>query len=396
MSSEIATTPTSTFSRRGLRLTGFITVIVLIAVVVIGLITRATQANSLKNWTETQAVPTVSVVSPEPSATGGVLDLPGRMEAYIRAPIYAQVSGYLKNWNVDIGAPVKAGQLLAEIQTPEIDQQLLQARADLASTKANAELAGITARRWQAMLGSDSVAQQDVDAKTGDYAAKMAQMNAAQANVDRLLATKAFARIVAPFDGVVTARDTDVGALINAGGGNTSELFVVSDTRKLRVYVQVPQTYAPSVRPGSSAVLKVPEYPSQDFHAQVVASANAVNANSGTTLVQLVVDNTDGKLMPGSFSHVRFPLTADTAALRVPASALIFDNKGLRVATVGSDDKIAFKAVSILHDYGKTVEIGSGLSAGDRVINSPPDGINDGDTVKIAANETAAKPHEKA
>jgi RND family efflux transporter MFP subunit len=401
MSSEIATTPTSPISRRGLRLAGLITVIVLVAIVIIGLVTRATQARSLKTWTDAHAVPTVSVVSPEPSASGGVLDLPGRMEAYVRAPIYAQVSGYLKNWNVDIGAPVKAGQLLAEIQTPEIDQQLLQARADLASTKANAELAGITARRWQAMLGSDSVAQQDVDAKTGDYAAKMALMNAAQANVDRLLATKAFARIVAPFDGVVTARDTDVGALINAGGGSAAELFVVSDTRKLRVYVQVPQSYGPSVRPGSSAVLKVPEYPNQDFHAQVVASANAITASSGTTLVQLVVDNADGKLMPGSFAHVRFPLPANTEALRVPASALIFDNKGLRVATVGSDDKIAFKTVSILHDYGKSVEIGSGLSAGDRVINSPPDGINDGDAVKIAvndamANETTAKPHEKA
>jgi len=400
MSSEIATTPTSPISRRGLRLAGFITVIVLIAIVIIGLITRATQARSLKTWTDTQAVPTVSVVSPEPSASGGVLDLPGRMEAYVRAPIYAQVSGYLKNWNVDIGAPVKAGQLLAEIQTPEIDQQLLQARADLASAKANAELAGITARRWQAMLGSDSVAQQDVDAKTGDYAAKVALMNAAQANVDRLLATKAFARIVAPFDGVVTARDTDVGALINAGGGSAPELFVVSDTRKLRVYVQVPQSYGPSVRPGSTAVLKVPEYPSQDFHAQVVASANAITASSGTTLVQLVVDNADGKLMPGSFAHVRFPLPANTEALRVPASALIFGNKGMRVATVGSDDKITFKTVSILHDYGKSVEIGSGLSADDRVINSPPDGINDGDAVKIAvkdttANDTAAKSHEK-
>jgi RND family efflux transporter MFP subunit len=396
MSSEIATTSTSTttVSRRGLRVTALITAIVLVTIVVIGLITRVTQAHSLKTWTETQAVPTVSVVSPERSTAEAVLDLPGRMEAYTRAPIYAQVSGYLKNWNVDIGAPVKAGQLLAEIQTPEIDQQLLQARADLASTKANAELAGITAKRWQAMLGSDSVAQQDVDVKTGDYAAKAALMNAAQANVDRLLATKAFARIVAPFDGVVTARDTDVGALINAGAGSASQLFVVSDIRKLRVYVQVPQSYGPAIRPGSSAALQVPEYPGHDFHAQVVALANAVNASSGTTLVQLMVDNTDGKLMPGSFVHVRFPLPSDTAALRIPADTLIFDNNGLRVATVGSDDKITFKTISIQHDYGKTVEIGSGLSAGDRVISSPPDGINDGDTVKIASSETTSKPSE--
>ncbi|GLQ45134.1 RND transporter MFP subunit [Dyella lipolytica] len=397
MSSEVITThSTQKPSKHGLRLTGLVVGVVLVAVVVIGLITRATQASSLKTWTNEQAVPTVSVIVPEPGKTGPVLDLPGRLEAFTRAPIYAQVSGYLKEWKTDIGAPVKAGQLLGEISTPEIDQQLLQARADLASAKANADLAGITAKRWQAMLGSDSVAQQDVDQRSGDYAAKVALMKAAQANVDRLVATKAFARIVAPFDGVVTARDTDVGALINSGGGTGPELFVVSDVHKLRVYVQVPQSYGPSIHPGSDAVLVVPEYPGREFHAQVVASANAVNATSGTTLVQLLVDNTDNKLIPGSFAHVHFNLPVDAAALRVPASSLIFDNAGLRVATVGTGDKVAFKNVSILYDYGKTVEIGSGLTAGDRVIDSPPDGIKDGDAVKIASQDTAAKPHEKA
>jgi RND family efflux transporter MFP subunit len=397
MSSEVITThSTQKPSKRGLRLTGLVVAVVLVAVVVIGLITRATQASSLKTWTQEQAIPTVSVISPEPGKSGPVLDLPGRIEAFIRAPIYAQVSGYLKTWNTDIGAPVKTGQLLGEISTPEIDQQLLQARADLASAKANADLAGITAKRWQAMLGSDSVAQQDVDQRTGDYAAKIALMNAAQANVDRLVATKAFARIVAPFDGVVTARDTDVGALINAGGGTGPELFVVSDIHKLRVYVQVPQSYGPSIQSGSNAVLVVPEYPGREFHAKVVATSNAVNANSGTTLVQLLVDNDDGKLMPGSFAHVHFSLPVDAAALRVPASSLIFDNAGLRVATVGEGDKVAFKKVSILFDYGKTVEIGSGLDAGDRVIDSPPDGIKDGDAVKIASQDTTATPHEKA
>ncbi|GAB2573724.1 efflux RND transporter periplasmic adaptor subunit [Dyella jejuensis] len=396
MSSEATTQPIQQLSRRGLRLAGLVVAVVLVAVVATGLVTRATQASSLKSWTQEQAVPTVKIIMPEPGKSGPVLDLPGRLEAYIRAPIYAQVGGYLKDWKTDIGTPVKAGQLLGEISTPEIDQQLLQARADLASAKANADLAGITAKRWQAMLGSDSVAQQDVDQRTGDYAAKVALMKAAQANVDRLEATKAFARIVAPFDGVVTARDTDVGALINAGGGTGPELFVVSDTHKLRVYVQVPQSYGPSIHPGSGAVLVVPEYPGREFHAQVVASANAINAVSGTTLVQLQVDNADGKLMPGSFAHVHFNLPVDATALRVPASALIFDNAGLRVATVGAGDKVAFKKVSILYDYGKTVEIGSGLSPGDHVIDSPPDGIQDGDTVKIASNDDAAKLHEKA
>jgi RND family efflux transporter MFP subunit len=396
MSSEATIHPAKKLSTRSLRRTGLVVGTVLVAVVVIGLITRATQASNLKTWTQEQAVPTVNVVVPEPGNKGQVLDLPGRLDAYVRAPIYAQVSGYLKDWKTDIGTPVKSGELLGEISTPELDQQLLQARADLASAKANANLAEITAKRWQAMLGSDSVAQQDVDQRTNDYDAKVALMKAAQANVDRLEAEKAFARLVAPFDGVVTARDTDVGALINAGGGTGPELFVVSDIHKLRVYVQVPQSYAPSIRPGSNAVLVVPEYPGREFHAQVVAASNAVNATSGTTLVQLMVDNADSKLMPGSFAHVHFSLPVDTAALRVPASSLIFDNAGLRVATVGAGDKVAFKNVSILFDYGKTVEIGSGLSAGDRVIDSPPDGIKNGDAVKIASDKAAAQSHEKA
>ena len=396
MSSEATMHPSQPLSKRGLRFAGIVVAVILAAVVVIGLITRATQANSLKTWTQEQAVPTVSIIAPEPGKAGPVLDLPGQLQAYTRAPIYAQVSGYLKEWKTDIGAPVTAGQLLGEISTPELDQQLQQARADLASTKANADLAGVTAKRWQAMLGSDSVAQQDVDQRTADYAAKLAQMKAAQANVDRLQAAKAFARMVAPFDGVVTARDTDVGALINAGGGTGPELFVVSDIHKLRVYVQVPQRYAPSIRPGSAAVLMVPEYPGREFHAQVVATSNAVTATSGTTLVQLQVDNADNQLMPGAFAHVRFNLPLDTTALRVPASTLIFDNAGLHVATVGEGDKVAFKKVSILFDYGKTVEIGAGLHAGDRVIDSPPDGIKDGDAVKIATDDATAKPHEKA
>jgi RND family efflux transporter MFP subunit len=396
MSSETTTQPSQNLSKRGLRLTGLVVITVLVAIVVIGLITRASQARSLKAWTDNEAIPTVSVVTPEAGKTGPVLDLPGRLEAFTRAPIYAQVSGYLKDWKTDIGAHVKSGELLGEIDTPELDQQLIQARADLASAKANANLAGITARRWQAMVGSDSVSQQDVDQRTSDYAAKVALVNAAQANVDRLVAAKAFANIVAPFDGVVTARDTDVGALINAGGGMGPELFVVSDIHQLRVYVEVPQNYGPSIRPGTTAVLVVPEYPSREFHAKVVATSSAVNAASGTTRVQLLVDNADGLLMPGSFAHVHFSLPVNAAALSVPASSLIFDNAGLRVATLGKDNKVAFKNVTILYDYGKTVQLGSGLSAGDRVIDSPPDGIKDGDAVKIATPDAPAKSHEKA
>ncbi|OOG51358.1 efflux RND transporter periplasmic adaptor subunit [Rhodanobacter sp. C01] len=388
-----------------LRLAGLIALIVIVVVVALGVISRLSQARELKAWTNEQATPTVNAIMPDASTGSMPLELPGRIEAYTQAPIYARVGGYLKSWKADIGTHVKAGQLLAEIDTPDLDQQLLQARADLASAKANEALAATTAKRWQAMLDSDSVSKQDVDQRTGDYDAKRALANAAQANVDRIEAMKGYARIVAPFDGVVTARNTDVGALINAGSSSGQALFVVSDVSKLRVYVQVPQNFAPSVVHGVSATLGVPEYPGHTFAARFDASAQAVNASSGSTLVQLAVDNADGKLMPGSFASVRFKFGGDRQSLRIPASALIFDASGLHVATVGAGDRVAFKQITILRDYGKTVEIGSGLTAQDKVIDSPPDGLNDGDAVKIADNKPdngpenqpkAANDHAKA
>jgi RND family efflux transporter MFP subunit len=367
---------------------------VAVGIVVLGVTTRATDAHKLKTWTDEQAIPSVAVVDPEPGTAGNGLELPGRLEAYSRAPIFARINGYLKDWKVDIGTPVKSGQLLAEIDTPDLDQQLLQAKADYASSQANQALAAITAKRWQSMLGSDSVSKQEVDEKTGDLTAKTALANAAKANLDRLQATKAFARIIAPFDGIVTARNTDVGQLINIGGATGQELFTVSDVRKLRVYVQVPQNYVPSIKQGSVATLTVPEHPGQIFKATVESSAQAVNATSGSTLVQLSVDNADSQLMPGAFANVKFDLPISATALRVPASALIFDNQGLRVATVSADNKVEFKTVTIARDYGKSVEIGAGVAKGDRVIESPPDGLSNGDPVKIA-DKTADKPNEK-
>jgi RND family efflux transporter MFP subunit len=374
-----------------------IALVVIVVVVILGLATRVFEAKHLKTWTDEQNVPTVNVAAPEQKGAGAPLQLPGRIEAYTQAPMYARTGGYLKSWKVDIGGKVKAGQLLAEIETPDLDQQLLQAKADLASAQANESLAATTAKRWQAMLASDSVAKQEVDEKTGDYTAKRALANAAKANVDRIEATKGYARIVAPFDGVVTARNTDVGALINEGSsGGGQPLFVVSDVSKLRVYVQVPQAFVPSIPAGATAQLTVPEYPGRTFTAKVDASAQAVNASSGSTLLQLSVDNADGKLMPGSFTNVQFKLDANAAGLRVPASALIFNASGLHLATVGSDNKVTFKTVTIQHDYGKTVEIGSGISANDRVIDSPPDGLVDGDQVKIAQPQAKDKPDAKA
>ncbi|HEY4295027.1 MAG TPA: efflux RND transporter periplasmic adaptor subunit [Paraburkholderia sp.] len=390
MSSESIVT-TRQAPRRRLVVSGAIGIAVVVVVVVAGVTLRVVDDRHLKTWTNDQIIPTVSVIHPVSEAHGPTLDLPSRLEAYSRAPIFARVSGYLKSWAVDIGAPVKAGQLLAVIESPELDQQLIQARADLASAQANAALAGTTAKRWQALLGTDSVAQQEVDERTGDYTAKKAAVAAAQANVDRLLATKGFERIVAPFDGVVTARDTDVGALINAGsGGVGQELFVVSDVKRLRVYVQVPQTYAPDVRTGTTATLTVPEYPGQRFTARVVASSDSVSAASGTTLVQLLVDNSNGKLLPGGFASLQFRLPVQPKAVRIPASALVFDAHGLRVATLGANNRVVFKKVTINRDFGDSVEIGSGLDATDRVIDTPPDGLAEGDRVQQLASTAAA------
>jgi RND family efflux transporter MFP subunit len=392
MSSETATPVV--IPRRRLRLAGVVAVVVVILVVGAGIATRATDARHLKTWTDAQAVPTVNLVTPQRSATGPTLNLPARLEAYSRAPIFARVSGYLKSWKADIGTPVKAGQLLAEIETPEVDQQILQARADLASAKANAALASTTAKRWQAMLGSDSVSRQEVDERTGDLTAKDALVQAAQANVDRLVATKGFARIVAPFDGVVTARETDIGQLINAGsGGVGQELFAVSEVKQLRVYVQVPQNYAPEVHVGTTAELTVPEHQGQTFKARVIALAGSVNAQSGTTLVQLLVDNANNELLPGGFANVQFTLPIPANTVRIPASALVFDSRGLVVATLGADNRVHFKEVKISRDLGNAVEIGAGLSPDDRVIDTPPDGLLDGDTVQIATNDKKAAAH---
>jgi RND family efflux transporter MFP subunit len=241
------------------------------------------------------------------------------------------------------------------------------------------------------MLGSDSVSRQEVDEKNGDFTAKQALVKAAQANVDRLVALKAFARIVAPFDGTVTARATDVGALINAGSGGGPELFAVSDTKKLRVYVNVPQNYVPSVPPGTKATMSVPEHTDKTYTATVESSAQSVSPVSGTTLMQLSVDNTAGDLMPGDYASVHLALAAKAKALTVPASALIFDAKGLSVATVGLDGRVVVKPVTIARDLGNVIEVGSGIAATDRVIQTPPDGISSGVQVHIAgATPTAA------
>ncbi len=372
-------------SRRKLGIVGLVAGIVAVLVVITGIRAREDSDTKLKEWTDTQAIPTVAVALPDAKVLNPTLDLPGRLEAYNRAPIFARVSGYLKSWSADIGARVKTGDVIAEIEAPDLDQQLLQARADLASAEASAKLSEATLGRRRTLIASNFVSMQEIDERTADLSNKNGSVKADQANVERLEALAGYKKITVPFDGIVTSRDTDVGALINAGGTTGPAMFTISDIRKLRVYVNVPQTYVPAIKIGAKAVITMPEYPTKTFLATVEASSQSVDVNSGTTRMQLGLDNTKGELMPGGYANVRMSLTRDAVPLHIPASALIFNQSGLRVATVGSDDKVLFKTVTIARDLGRDIELGSGISPEDRIIVAPPDGLSDGDQVRIAA-----------
>jgi membrane fusion protein, multidrug efflux system len=380
----MATDQTPPVSRRKLGIFGLVAGVVAVLVVVSGIRAREDTGTRLREWTDNQAIPTVAVVLPDAKALNATLDLPGRLEAYSRAPIFARVSGYLKTWSADIGAKVRAGQVLAEIEAPDLDQQLLQARADLASQEASAKLSEATLTRRRSLIASNFVSMQEIDERSADLSNKKAAVNSGQANVERLEALAGYKKITAPFDGVVTARDTDVGALINAGGGSGPPMFVISDITKLRVYVNVPQSYVPAIKIGARAVITMPEYPNRTFAATVEASSQSVDVASGTTRMQLALDNAGGELMPGGYANVRMSLQRDTVPLHIPASALIFNQSGLRVATVGADDKVRFKDVTIARDLGKDIELASGIAADDRIIIAPPDGIADGDQVRVA------------
>src|SRR5437879_11385423 len=326
-------------SRRKLGIFGVVALIGAGLIVATGIRAREESGSKLKELTDNQAVPSVAVALPNARALNPTLDLPGRLEAYSRAPIFARVSGYLKSWSVDIGAKVKAGQVIAEIEAPDLDQQLLQARADLVSQQSSAKLSEATLARRKSLIASNFVSMQEIDERTADLSNKNAAVNSGQANVERLEALAGYKKITVPFDGVVTARDTDVGALINAGGGSGPAMFVVSDIRKLRVYVNVHQSYVPAMKIGAKAVITMPEYPNRTFAATVEASSQSVDVSSGTTRMQLGLDNSAGELMPGGYANVKLSLQRDTVPLHIPASALIFNQSGLRLASVGSDYK---------------------------------------------------------
>lgn len=375
------------FSRSKLWTVLLILGVVAAAVVTQGLLARNTDHQQLQVLADKQSVRTVNVISPAVSPASPSMELPGRIEAFSRAPIYARISGYLKTWKADIGTPVKAGQLLAEIDTPDVDQQILQAKAELASTQATAALSENTAKRWQSLQATNFVSAQAVEEKMGDLRAKQAMVNASQANVNRVQALKNFSRIVAPFDGVVTARNTDVGALVNVGGAPGTELFVVSDVRRLRLYVQVPQNQVAAIRQGSVAKFSVPEQPGKVFTATVQSMAQAIQAGSGSMLVQLAADNKQGSLLPGGYAQVSFDMPAHSAHLNIPPSALIFTKTGIQVATVNAQNKVVIKPVVVAKDHGVRLELLSGLESTDRVIENPPDGVMEGDLVNVAVVE---------
>ncbi len=367
-----------------LKLKAIIVVIAAVVIVVGGTAFRARNQSTLVDLAKQQDLPIVKVILPTNSKTALDLVLPGTLQAWYSASVYARVSGYLKQWTVDIGTQVKSGQLLATIETPELDQQLKQSEANLETALANLRLTDITSKRWQNLLKTDSVSKQEADEKNGDFEAKQALVSAARADVKRLRALQSFKQITAPFDGIVTSRKTDIGALINAGHDAGHELFTVDDVHKLRLYVDVPQNYAHQISAGMKAKLDIPGLPGQAFDAVLTSNSRAVNAATGTMLVELHVDNADRKLLPGGYGNVHFQLPHENNVVQVPVTAMVFRKEGISVATLTADNHVQFRPVKIGNDMGSAVEIISGLSISDRIIDSPPDSLEQGDAVRIA------------
>jgi multidrug efflux system membrane fusion protein len=349
-----------------------------------GEIDRVVARSSLAKQSAIDALPTVVTVKPNRTDLGEELILPGTVQAFIESPIYARTNGYLKAWYTDIGSAVKKGELLAEIETPEVDQQFAQAVADLATAHANEALSQTTNARWKELFKTESVSQQDADEKAGDAAAKKATAEAAAANVSRLRELESFKRVVAPFDGIITARKTDIGALINAGQNAGSELFRLADTHKLRIYVQVPEPYAAAAKPGLEADLSFSEQPGKAYTATVVRTSSALDPAIRTLQVELQLDNAERELFPGAYAEVHFKLAGNAHSLRLPAATVLFRAPGLQVATVDSQQHILLKSIVEGRDFGNTIEVLSGLDADDAVVVNPPDSIINGMTVRVA------------
>jgi len=390
--SDAADRSTETAPRLQLRRVALIAVGLAVVLSVWGVASRVVARNALMKEAADAAVPTVVTMKPLRGPAAETLALPGSVQAYYEAPIYARTSGYLRRWQTDIGTPVHKGQLLAEIDTPEIDQQLTQAQADLATAEANYNLARTTDERWQGLLATESVSKQDADQRAGDAAAKKAAVQSAAANVARLKDLESFKRVVAPFDGVVTQRSTDIGALINAGQTAGNALFRVADTHRLRVYVAVPQPFASLVKTGLGADLDFAERPGHRYPATVAFTAQALDPSTRTLQVELQVDNPQRELFPGAYATVHFKLAPGVPALRIPVNALLFRAGGLLVATVGHDQRLTLKKITGGRDFGTEIEVLTGLGPDEDIVINPPDSLADGAQVRVKNPTATASP----
>jgi RND family efflux transporter MFP subunit len=369
---------------RNLKRLGIGVGVVALAAVAIGIWTRSGAGGELAATAADAAIPTVAVIQPSREASGdGGLVLPGNVQAFNSAPIYARTNGYVRQWLVDIGDSVRAGQTLAILDAPEVDQQLAQARADHETAIAQQKLAASTATRWTTMLAKDAVSKQEADEKAGDLAAKTAVANAQLANVKRLSALQGFTRLSAPFSGIVTSRSAQIGALVTSGSAAAQPLFTVADVHRMRIYVRVPQAVSSQVHAGLHAKMTVPEYPDRTFDAVLMRTAGAVDAQSGTVLIELQADNPDRALKPGAFAQVTLPVAGAAGSVRVPSSALIFRESGPAVSIVDGHGKVMIKPVSVGRDEGQQIEISAGLTGSERVIATPPDALENGDTVRV-------------
>ncbi len=379
---------------RGFARGGVVIVVMIVALAAWGLVSAHRARAQRQEAVDAQSVVTVATTTPQAASEAAEVTLPGSVQADYEAAIYARTAGYLKRWLVDIGTPVESGQVLAEIDAPELDQQLRQAEADVATARANRDIADVTAERWRGLRNTDSVSKQEADEKISSAASTAAQLRSAEANVQRLREMYGFKKIVAPFAGVVTARNTDVGQLITAGSSSGPELFRIADTRRLRVYVHVPQTYAAAMRPGLIAKVVFSDRPGKSYEATLERTSSALDVASRTLLAQLMIDNTQNELLPGAYAEVHFELPADqqSKSLRVPANTLLFRNDGLRVATVDANGRVVTKPVIIGRDYGTEIEIVQGLGKDDVLIINPPDSLTEQAKVRIATPPATPSP----
>jgi len=368
---------------QGLKRAGIIGVVVALAVVAAGTYSRVEGYSEAQKSSEAVAIPTVHLIAPKVRGEGEGLVLPGTVEAWNDAKIYARIPGYVRAWYKDIGAEVSAGTPLGSIDTPELDQQIIQARAALGRVKAERSLARSTAMRWNDLLSSSSVSQQEADEKNGNYTVQVAAVREAEANLGRLLAMKAYATLRAPFSGVVTARNADIGDLVGPGSTNQQPLFSMADEHRIRIYVGVPQQYSALIHPGQAASLTVPDYPKRTFTAQIIGSSESISSRTGAQQVQLVTTNSEGLLKAGSYAQVKFDLPPIGSAVTIPASALILRSSGTTVATVGTDGRIRLLPIVLGRDLGGTVEVTSGLDQTTKIIDNPLDSLSNGELVKV-------------